>query len=816
MPNDNVELEKVPSPFNDRLDARNRNYYPRQNYDPLYDPYDDPRHNNDDNESSLNMRELWLMVRRRKWLVLTLIALITTIVTIQMYRTKSYYQSNSTLEIGKENSSIGRDGLAVAGGDDFDPFFMVNIKTKMLWFTSKALLEDVVVNLKLNENQKFLDTTDKSWFSSAEKKTNIDNLPNTVPAGMETEITRSPAESAKLAPFVKAIEDSLTVQQVRDTRALTISYVHTEPLLAAQINNELMKVFRQKNFTNKMGGLEQTGDWLKTSERKVKSELDQAQAALARYAQDKGIISLKGDNQTIVTAKLAEIQSRLAKADAELLKAESLNEDVKQGNVAKLAAEFDDKSGAKMSSLLQELNAAKKEQEVLNVKYGDDHPSVREVKSKIAEIERQMKSGTKSLEDKLRVDFERAKRERNAIEREYFQSKNEAVSENQSDIKLRNFQLEVERKQKLYNDLQDKSQQAELKQKEQYNNIRIIDPAQIPNAPAGPRRTLTILLAFLLSTAAAIGLAFFLEYLDNTIKTVEDVERYAKLPALGVIPAIAGSTSLKKLPGRSEELLDGNGTALALSGASIATQLMTLDNQSTVAEAYRALRTSVLLSSAGHPPKSILVTSGRPGEGKTTTAVNTAISLAQLGATVLIIDCDLRRPKVHKVFGITHTHGLSTYLSRDMDIDSLIHALPIPNLSLLPCGPTPPNPAELISSEKMRTMMTLLGTKFDHIIIDSPPLINVTDPVILSTLVDGVIMVVHAGKSTRDVIRRASQELTSVGAKVFGVVLNNVNLQREGYDEYYYQRYYSSYSSDNDISNASNGNGNGNGNGKHI
>lgn len=812
MPNENVELEKVPSQFNSRLDARNRNYYPRQNYDSLYDQYDDPRNNNEDNESSLNMRELWLMVRRRKWLVLTLIALITTIVTIQMYRTKSYYQANSTLEIGKENAAIGRDGLAIAQSEEFDPFFMVNIKTKMLWFTSKALLEDVVVNLKLNENQKFLDTTEKSWFGSAEKKTNTDNLPNTVPAGMESEITRSPAESAKLAPYVKAIEENLNVQQVRDTRALTISYVHTEPLLAAQINNELMRVFRQKNFTNKMGSLEQTGDWLKTSERKVKSELDQAQTALANYAQAKGIISLKGDNQTIVTAKLAEIQSRLAKADADLLKADSLNEDVKKGNVANLAAEYDDKSGVKMSGLQKELGDEKKQLEALSVKYGDDHPSVREVKSRISEIERQMKSGTKSLEDKIRVDYERVKRERNAIEREYFQSKNEAVSENQSDIKLRNLQLEVERKLKLYNDLQDKSQQAELKQKEQYNNIRIIDPAQIPNTPAGPRRTLTILLAFLLSTAAAIGLAFFLEYLDNTIKTVEDVERYAKLPALGVIPAIAGSTSLKRLPGRNgEEVLDGNGTALALSGASIATQLMTLDNQSTVAEAYRALRTSVLLSSAGHPPKSILVTSGRPGEGKTTTAVNTAISLAQLGATVLIIDCDLRRPKVHKVFGITHTHGLSTYLSRETDIDSLIHPLPIPNLSLLPCGPTPPNPAELISSEKMREMMTLLGTKFDHIIIDSPPLINVTDPVILSTMVDGVIMVVHAGKSTRDVIRRASQELTSVGAKVFGVVLNNVNLQREGYDEYYYQRYYSSYSSDNDVSNGKNGTGNGNG-----
>jgi polysaccharide biosynthesis transport protein len=301
----------------------------------------------------------------------------------------------------------------------------------------------------------------------------------------------------------------------------------------------------------------------------------------------------------------------------------------------------------------------------------------------------------------------------------------------------------------------------------------------------------------------ALGLAFFLEYLDNTIKTVEDVERFAQLPALGVIPAIATSTSLKKLPSKSgpDSLAGENG--LALPSASLATQLMTLDNQSTVAEAYRALRTSVLLSSAGHPPKTILVTSGRPGEGKTTTAVNTAISLAQLGASVLIIDCDLRRPKVHKVFGISHIHGLSTYLSRDAELGALIHTLPVPNLSLLPCGPTPPNPAELISSEKMREMLTILSESYDHIIIDSPPLINVTDPVILSTMVDGVIMVVQAGRSTRDVVRRASQELTGVGAKVFGVVLNNVNLQREGYDEYYYQRYYSGYYG----STESNGNG---------
>ena len=201
----------------------------------------------------------------------------------------------------------------------------------------------------------------------------------------------------------------------------------------------------------------------------------------------------------------------------------------------------------------------------------------------------------------------------------------------------------------------------------------------------------------------------------------------------------------------------------------------------------------MLLSAAGNPPKTILVTSGQPGEGKTTTAVNTAISLAQLGASVLIIDCDLRKPSAHKAFGVELSRGISTYLSRNIEIDDLIQKLPIPNLSLLPCGPIPPNPAELISSARMKEMLSMLAERYDHIMIDSPPLMNVTDPVILSTMVDGVILVVHGGKSTRDIVRRTRQELTSVGAKIFGVVLNNVDLKHDGYNDDYYDRYYSDY-----------------------
>jgi capsular exopolysaccharide synthesis family protein len=218
-------------------------------------------------------------------------------------------------------------------------------------------------------------------------------------------------------------------------------------------------------------------------------------------------------------------------------------------------------------------------------------------------------------------------------------------------------------------------------------------------------------------------------------------------------------------------------------------RLLALDSRSSVAEAYRVLRTSVLLSSTEKPPKTILVTSGQPGEGKTTTAVNTAISLSQLGASVLIIDCDLRKPSVHKLLGVDHLEGLSSYLSRRMELDDVIQKLPIPNLSVMTSGRIPPNPAEMISSTRMKEMLATLGERFDHIIIDSPPLLKVTDPVILSTLVDGVILVVHGGKSSRDVVRRTRQELSIAGARIFGVVLNNVSVHDEGYDSYYYEEY---------------------------
>jgi capsular exopolysaccharide synthesis family protein len=297
-------------------------------------------------------------------------------------------------------------------------------------------------------------------------------------------------------------------------------------------------------------------------------------------------------------------------------------------------------------------------------------------------------------------------------------------------------------------------------------------------------------------------LALLLEYLDNTVKSVEDVTRATQLPTLALIPSMDAEAlrtiGAKKNSAQKVIKVTGNkaGAVGGLAPRSMhppGDKLATLGSLSSVVESYRMLRTAVLLSTAGAPPKTILVTSSQPGEGKTTTAVNTAISLSQLGASVLLIDADLRRPAVHKAFKIPQTRGISNYLSSHTPLENLIVKLPIPNLSVLPCGPIPPNPAELISSDRMKDLLRLLGQQFDHILIDSPPLISVTDPVILSTMVDGSILVVQSGKSTRELVRRARRELGGVGAKVFGVVLNNVNIKREGYDDYDYYRYTSGY-----------------------
>jgi succinoglycan biosynthesis transport protein ExoP len=760
-------------------------------------------------DQKIHLRELWRTVRKRKWLVLTLVFVITTLVTIEMYRTKDVFQASTLVEIGKDTARIGSPGGSIFG-DDYDPFYMVNIKTKMLMIKSHSLLESVVLESRLDQNPRFLQAGGKKSVWEALKLMGARVGITDSPASQEPQesaataiITsneggdrQTPEEKMRVERCIAMLDGGLAVEPVKETRALRISFSHADREIAADVTNAVAGKFLTQNFESKTQKFTEAARWLADSTNKLKAKVQEAEEKLAAYTREHGIF-LTDKEGTLTTTKLQRLHDEALRAESDRVLKESLYQEVKEGRVRDNAEAYADllfKTSPKMIDLQKQLGDLETQRAEMSNKFGEDNPKVKEVNLKIAAIRAQINDSQKSLEEKLKIEYERAVRDEQKFKALLVQAKAEATTQNQAAIQYNILKQEVETNKQLYQDFLQKTNQAEAQKVEQQNNLRIIEAAQAPGSPVGPRRMFAIMVALLLSAGVGVGLAFFLEYLDNTIKTVEDVSRYAQLPALSVIPMVAGAAQ-RKLAGKGKRALAA--TAGGPGQEAKNTQLVSLDTRSSAAEAYRVLRTSVLLSAAGQPPKTVLITSGQPGEGKTTTAINTAISLSQLGASVLIVDCDLRRPNTHKVLGVDHLQGLSTYLSHsNVCLDDVIQKLPIANLSLLPCGPIPPNPAELIISDRMKEMLKELAERYDHIIIDSPPLINVTDPVILSTMVDGVILVVHGGKSTRDIVRRARQELTTVGAKIFGVVLNNVDLRREGYDNYYYHRYYSGYAQD--------------------
>jgi capsular exopolysaccharide synthesis family protein len=798
MAQERFDLEQIQASEQERV-AR-PGYPPAYGY-PEGNPYGYGYGYEEDDEK-VYVRRMWRAIRKRKWMIAVLAIITTSIVTVEMFRTKSIYQASATVEIGKENRTLVKSGDVVIQADESDDMYYVStaMKTKVRQLASRPLLEEVVAAARLDENPRFLEVNGKKtiWEALKVMGSKVHGGDSYDPQRVSVNPTLSPGaesgerseeESARLAPYVDVLEANLTADPLPDTRMLVVSFAHTDPVVAATVANAVSRVFINYSFENKTEKYRDASEWLTRSTRELEAKVQEAEQELATYSRANNIFSTDG-KETLTGEKLSRLHDQATRAETDRILKESLYQEVKAGRVAQLPEAFSDPKISALQAKLGELTVQASE---LDVKYGPKNQRVVEVKQQIAAIQAQIEDSRKSLEGKLQADYERSVRDEASLKGALERAKGEAVQQNQATIQLNILQQKVATAKDLYTQFLQKTSQAKIESAEQHNNLRLVDPARVPGAPISPNRLRTIMIGLLVSLLTGAVLALLLEYLDNTVKSVEDVARYAQLPALSVIPSIRGSKS---------PLLISTANGMNKSTAELAltpdeswegSGLAPLGRGSAVAEAYRVLRTSVLLSTAGNPPKTILITSAQPGEGKTTTAINTATSLAQLGGSVLLIDCDLRKPSVHKALGLDRSEGLSTYLSRKVNVEDLIKPLPVANLSVLQSGPVPPNAAELISSAQMKELLKTLGEKYDHIVIDSPPLINVTDPVILSTMVDGVVLVVQGGKSTREVVRRARMELATANAKVFGVVLNNVNLKREGYNDYYYDRYYSSY-----------------------
>ena len=757
-------------------------------------------------DESFNIREIWRKVRKRKWLVLAIVVIATTIVTVESFRTKSTYRATAMVALTHDNPSIVRLGDGILGVDNNE-----RLKTDLLLLRTYPLLAKVVVRYRLNEDPAFLQADERRTVMEATQAI-IGKFTGSASQGSagagggqpkfdspppQIDGVLSPTEIQRLAPYIARLDSSLYVSQIEETRGIQISFTHADSAVATRVADGVAQVFVDESFANKTAKSSSSANWLDRTTRQLKAQMEQAEQNLADYSSNNNIFFSTDDKQNLVVGKLAELYDKSLKAETDAKSKGSLYAEVKEGRVAQLPEVFSDpgitQNQARLGNLRIELAQ-------LTATFGPENPNVLRVQNQITELERLIAESTRKLEDRLKAESERAGREEKLLKESFDAAKTEAIQQNQASIRFNILKQNVETTKALYNDFLQKTNQAQIERQQEGNDLRIIDPARYE--PIGPRRGRAIFIGLVLSLAGGVGLALLLDYLDNTVKSVEDVARATQLPTLALIPSM-NADAMRAVGGKKndqQKMLESGAAKSGVVGGLLARgmqppgeKLAALGTLSSVVESYRMLRTSVLLSTAGAPPKTILITSSQPGEGKTTTAVNTAISLSQLGSSVLLIDADLRRPAIHKAFKIPHTRGISNYLSSHTPLEDLIVKLPIPNLSVLPCGPIPPNPAELISSDRMKELLRTLSQQFDHILIDSPPLISVTDPVILSTMVDGSILVVQSGKSTRELVRRARRELAGVGARVFGVVLNNVNVKREGYDDYDYYRYTSSY-----------------------
>ncbi|HMG32828.1 MAG TPA: polysaccharide biosynthesis tyrosine autokinase [Blastocatellia bacterium] len=777
------------------------------------------------------LAELWRAIRKRKLMIAAIVLVVTVAAMAQVSRIRNTYSASVLLEVKKDSGGL------LAGGGDADPDNTVSINTKMLMFQSRPLLEDVVTKLGLDHEEKFLDVSSrrswrdvlKSWLPTTKQdlasnlnarapKSAVRSLsPGTDQTGQESADSGSPSplfpgfpeSDPRLDPYVAVIQRGLEVNHPRDTQALKITYTHTHPSFAAEVANGVAQVFMRQNYDNKLNKFHHTSDWLQRSTSDLKAKVAQAEQALADYSRDHNMLPTQG--QTLTSDKLVRLHEQVMRADVDYLLKKSLYEEVDKGHLDNLPDAFSDPKINEQQKRINDLSLSAAQ---LSVSFGPEHPKVVEVQQAMKVLRDQLTASKDALRENLKADYDRASRDKESLTAALEQAKSEAAQFDQSSIQYNILKQDATTARALYDDFLRKTKQADLEAAQQQSNILLIQPAQVPKSADGPSYGLAVLMAFFGSLGGAVGIAFLLEHFDKSIKDVSDVNRYLQLPTLGIIPAIAYRQRRRLRSGLRSSgnptLISGNGagdryvnapgassTALLTTGAANAEpdvaegKFVSSTTLPIVAEAYRALRTSVLLSTVGGPPKTLLFASGAPGEGKTTTVVNTAISFSQLGGSVLIIDADLRKPSSRD----PHEKGLSTYLSGSVDIDAAIKKLHIPGVSILPRGPIPPNPAELISSERMKYLITTLSARYDHLLIDSPPLLYATDSVVLATLVDGVILVVRAGKSSRDAVYQTRTVLNSVGAKIFGIVLNAIDFRRMSNHDIAYYPYGSEYKS---------------------
>ncbi len=730
-------------------------------------------------EPGFGLLDYWLTIRRYQWLVFTCVFVTLACAALYTFTRIPLYNAHTTILIEPKPPQVLKVQDAVAEYIEHEEYY----KTQYEILKSRGLAARVIRDEGL-ENHSLLAGEKKGPDG---ERGLVTKLWADVEGWVRQLISTAPKINGTDPPGVKpgligGYLSMLEIKPVQGTRLVRVGFITPDPALSARLANSHADGYVRHGIDLRSRTNEEAVDFLQKKLLELKERVEESEAALNSYRRDKGIISLD-DKSNLVVDRLADLNTRLTEAEAERIGIEAQLRVVRRGN-------HDAPSVFTNSPAIQNLKAelARLEAEYAQSsrEFKPGYPRLEKLKAQIENARRQLSNEIQTEVKGIESSYLAAKTKEDALRARMQEQKKATLSLKDSGVQYAILAREVDTNRQLYDSVLQRMKEMGVAAEVRTSNVYIIDRAEPPLGPSYPNKRQTLFLALLIGLAGGIGLAFLLEQLDNTIDSPEEVERYIRLPSLAVVPDFArlsngGFDYSSKLVGdaESESPAEPFNKEIVLSR----------DPLSAVAEAYRALRASMLLSRAGEPPQTVLLTSAARGEGKTLTVINTAVVFAQMGARVLIVDADFRRARCHKVLGVGNGFGLAELLTGQIEVEYAIKPTAAHNLFLLSGGATPPNPGELLGSRKMYETLESLRERYDFIFIDSSPVMAVSDAVLLSSMVDGVILVVDSQKTPRQLAREARSRLSNPHTKILGVLLNRVHARNGDY--YYYYDYYS-------------------------
>ncbi|MFZ5453722.1 MAG: GumC family protein [Thermodesulfobacteriota bacterium] len=685
------------------------------------------------------------ILAKRRWIAIGILVVLVASTAIYNYTAIPIYKATAQILIERQLPRV----LSTKEGPGVDIKSEEFYQTQYKLLESKALAKKIADKLHLKTNPYYAPI--------------FQHLPPNADAAKRRQVEER---------LLNSILANVEVKPIRSSSLVDVSFSHPDPKLAAQIINTLAECYIEQSMDMRFAVSQEAAVWLQQKIGDARKKLEDSEAKLNQYKRDHNIVTL-GDKEAITAQKLQQLNRDLVAAQTRRMEAETRFKEVSQGHPI---------SDVLSNPLIQTLKGQEAQiiaqTSELGKKYGEKHPRMIRLNNELAAVRAKIGAEMGQVVQTVKNEYHMARAQEANLKAAMDGIKGETQDLGDRTIQYQVLLRDVETNRALYENMLKSLKETTATENLPSTNIRIVYPATVPTVPDSPRKFRNLLLAAVLGIVFGAAVALGLESLDTTLKTPDEVEEWLEIPNLAMISHIEVPAQTANADGGPPELVVHSGT------------------QPLVSEAYRGLRTSILFSSPGQAPKTLLVTSTLPLEGKTLTAANLATAMAKAEPQVLLVDADLRRPTLHQLFQVEREPGLSNFLVGDTEELPLMET-PVPGLFLVTCGHIPPNPSELLHSERMGEFLSRAQERFSRVVIDSPPLMSVTDAAILATLVEGALLVVKADTVPRKAAMEAKNDLLEVQAPLLGAILNDVNLQRNGYYyNYNYYRYQSYYTSE--------------------